>query len=67
MKVTPTTRRVLHHRREIRRLTAEGFECTFDFDWRLTRGGMQHHVIAEVRISSDGKQVWYRLEKREAP
>lgn len=49
-------------RRERRVLVDAGFECTSDFDWRLTRGGLVNKRIAEVRISVDGKQVWYRLE-----
>lgn len=43
-------------------MNAGGFERTSDFDWRLTRGGLINKRIAEVRISTDGKQVWYRLE-----
>jgi hypothetical protein len=62
VKVTAFTRSALARRREQRDLTRAGWTCTSDF-WRLTRGGLQNKRIAEVRISVDGKQVWYRLEE----
>ena len=62
MKVTDFTSRALVYRRERRDMAAAGFTETSDFDWRLTRGGLIHHKIVEVKISGDGKQVWYRTE-----
>ena len=62
MKMTDFTSRALACRREKRDMTAAGFAETSDFDWRLTRGCLRHHKIAEVKISVDGKQVWYRTE-----
>jgi hypothetical protein len=62
VRVTDFTRRALAWRKEQRDLSRAGWTCTSDFDWRLTRGDLQHKRIAEVQISSDGKQVWYRLE-----
>ena len=62
MKVTDFTARALAWRREKRDMIAAGYTETTDFDWRLTRGGLIHHKIVDVKISADGKQVWYRLE-----
>lgn len=62
MKVTQFTRDCAAGRREQRDLTKCGWLKTSDFDWRITRGGMQNKRISEVRISTDGKQVWYHLE-----
>lgn len=63
MIVTSLTSETLAFRRETRNLQRGGFQRTTDFDWRLTHGPLSDHVIAEVKIASDGKQVWYRLEK----
>jgi hypothetical protein len=64
MKVTPFTRSALAYRRDQRRMVSAGWSRSHDLDWRLHRGELMDHVISEVRIAADGKEVWYRLEKR---
>ena len=64
MKMTDWTREVLAYRREKRRMEAAGYKY-HELDWRMHRGGLMDHVIADVKIDSVGTGVWYRLAKKD--
>jgi hypothetical protein len=63
MKVTDFTRRALAYRREDRRMTKLGYRRC-ETDWEIHRGGREHEVIVDARISCDGKYVWTKLGKQ---
>lgn len=62
MIVTPWVKRALAFRREERALTKAGFR-RHETDWELHRGGMQHCVILEARISVCRKYVYTKIGK----
>ena len=62
MLVTPLTKRALALRKEKFRLEALGFR-RHETDWEIHRGFRQNELIAEARVSLDGKHVYTRLEE----
>lgn len=66
MKVTNFTRNALLFRRQEKKLLSNGFR-RHETDWEIIRGGKADHIIAEAVISSDGKYVYTRLEKKDTP
>lgn len=60
MIVTEFTRRALSARREERALTVQGYR-RHETDWEIIRGFRWREVIADVKISADGKHVWTKL------
>jgi hypothetical protein len=66
MKVTDRTRRVLAHRRAIRRLEADGYEEVNSHGgrlWELDRGWRQKYEITDVVIGPNRKTLWVKVEK----
>lgn len=62
MKVTDFTRGALAFRRDRRDMQALGYQWT-EGSWELHRGGKTDHRIVDVRISVDGKYIWFKTEK----
>lgn len=59
MKVTAFTRQALKGRREYREMERQGYERCAPC-WQLLRGHRCDEVLTDVRISADGKYVWYK-------
>lgn len=60
MLVTERTKRVSAFRKEQRDMKKAGYE-RIEGDWRLHRGDLYDHVITDVKISVDGKYLYYKL------
>jgi hypothetical protein len=66
VKFNSTTRSALAFRRDVRDMTAAGFEKVGEGGgrlWELNRGGRFMHRIVECKISVCGKAVWVRTEQ----
>jgi len=53
----------LKMRRERKKMEAAGYRMT-EVDSRLHRSGLEHHRLEDVRISHDGKHVWYKISNQ---
>lgn len=62
MKFTDRTKRVLAFRKEERQLLKAGYR-RHETDWEIDRGGLQDHIIVDVKISVNGKYVYTKLGK----
>lgn len=64
MKFNEFTRNVLHFRKQAKELEALGYKRA-EVDWKLQRGGYagKEYKVEDVKISSDGKYVYYKLNQ----
>lgn len=60
MKMTDFSRRAIIWRRESREMAKNGYIMK-EIDYRTVRAGRSDTIIADVRISCDGKYIYYKL------